>query len=60
MRNIWSSLKLLLSSVLSSWKDVRSRPNGFSTITRFQPVALLADSDAHAATSVKIDGGMDR
>lgn len=60
MRYIWSSVRKLLSSRSSCAKDSLSLPKGFSTITLVHPEGLDAALEAHPATAVNIEGGMDR
>jgi hypothetical protein len=60
MRYVASSDRCCFSSAFSARYESESRPNGFSTMTRVQPVADDAAADAAAAAAVNTEGGMDR
>ena len=48
------------SSLARALYESESRPKGFSTMTRVQPVRLEAARVAARAASTKTDGGIDK
>ena len=60
MRYVFSSAKSAASAAVSSRELCKSRPNGFSTMTRVSPDSDETCRAAFCATGTKMDGGMDR